>query len=410
MRRTIVYLAASMLLFAAAGSVYGQVSLKQLESQRKAAQKDIELTTQLLNETRSSAKASLNRLDLISKKILDRKKVINLLNQEINLIDKNIATMHNELSGLEKDLIAKRENYTHSLQNLYTRHSSQYKWLFVLSADNFAQSVRRMRYLAEYANWQKHQANRIVAKQHEITQKQLTLEQTRAEKLDLLSIREAENSKLQEEESEQKNEVQHLNKKQKDLQALLDKKKKQAEALDRHIESLIVKDTDSSVKDKEIPRVAEIKGGYAMTKDERKLSSDFASNKGRLPYPITGKYKVVVPFGENQHPQWKHVRLNNNGIQIQTTSGAEAQAVFDGVVTAKFVEPGYNNGVIIRHGNYITFYANLSKVYVNTGDKVSTYQKIGEIFTDTENGNATILYFEIRKETDKLNPEQWLKR
>jgi septal ring factor EnvC (AmiA/AmiB activator) len=411
LRRTICrYIAVSMLLFAATGSTYGQLSLKQLEAQRKATLKDIELTTQLLDETRSSAQASLNRLDLISKKILDRKKVINLLNQEINLIDKDIATMHNELSGLEKDLISKREKYAGSLQSLYTRHSSQYKWLYILSADNFSQSIRRMRYLSEYAGWQKKQASQIVVKKNEIGQKQLALETIRAEKLELLSAREEENSKLVEEETEQRNEVQHLNRKQKDLQARLDKKKRQAEALDQQIERLIVTDTDTSVKDTNIPREPEIKGGYAMTKEEQKLSADFASNKGRLPYPITGRYKDVVPFGENQHPEWKHVRLNNNGIDIQTTSGADAQAVFNGVVTAIFVEPGYNNGVIIRHGNYLTVYANLNKIHVNKGEKVSTYQKIGEIFTDTENGNTTILHFEIRKEKDKLNPEQWLKK
>lgn len=405
-KRYITGLIILFLLLGGTGAVSAQ-SLKQLEAQRKAALKEIDVTTQLLKEAQKSAKNSFNRLNLLTQQVMERRKIIDLLNQEIVVIDKHIADLNDELSQLEQDLAVKQDKYTRSLKGLYNHRSIQQKWMFVLSAHSFTQSIRRMRYLREYADWQKREAMLIMKKQEEINQKQAELEKTRSEKTDLLNERENENKKLQQEETDKKKEYQQLEKKQQNLQATLNKKKKQAQDLNKKIEELIAKEAAKSEKASG-SRKADTAGGYAMTKEEQKLSNDFVANKGQLPYPLKGQYKIIGAFGEHQHPEWKHVRVNNNGIEIQTIAGTEAQSVFNGVVTSVFVVPGYNNGVIVRHGNYLTIYANLSEVYVKTGDTVSTYQKIGKIYTDTENGNSTILHFEIRKEKDKLDPELWL--
>ena len=155
-------------------------------------------------------------------------------------------------------------------------------------------------------------------------------------------------------------------------------------------------------------RVAETKGGYAMTRAERELSGSFVNNKGRLPYPVTGRHMVVGTFGEQQHQELKYVRTNNSGIDIRTNAGADARAVFKGVVTRVFVVPGYNNSVIVRHGNYLTVYSNLSQVYVQAGDQVNTRQALGRIFSDPAEGNATVLHFQLWKEKTKLDPQPWL--
>lgn len=429
----------SLFVLSAAGQNSARV--RELEKQRKAALADIEMTNQMLNETRQSARNSLNRLNLISQQILSRKKVISLLNQEIAEIDKQIGSTRNEITKLEKELGNKRTNYGKSVQSLYKRRSSQDRLLFILSADNFAQSLRRMRYLREYADWQKRQAAEIIDKQREITIKQQELEKTRSEKNTLLGARETESRKLQAEESDQKQEVQELNKKQKDLQADLKKKKRQAENLNRQIEKQIAAEiaraeaeakaareraaraekerlarekasgktpTKKETEPARDERVADTKGGYAMTREEKKLSDDFAGNRGRLPYPVAGRHTIVAGFGEQQHQELKYVRTNNSGIDIMTAPGTEARAVFNGEVTRVFVVPGYNNSVIIRHGNYLTVYSNLSDVYVKAGDKVSTRQAIGRVFTDTEDGNSTILHFQLWKEKTKLNPAPWL--
>nr|WP_321523087.1 peptidoglycan DD-metalloendopeptidase family protein [uncultured Macellibacteroides sp.] len=450
-----------IIVFLVSGLVaFGQNSskVKQLENQRKKALEEIEMTNQLLNETKKTARSSLNRLNLISNQILSRKKVISILNQEIGGIDTQINKMRREVNRLEQELKVKQKNYGKSAKGMYKRRKSQDKLLFILSADNFAQSLRRMRYLREFADWQKRQAAEIVVKQREIEEKRSKLEKTRKDKQVLLGSRENENQKLQTEESSQKTEVQQLNKKQRDLQAQLKKKKQQADALNQQIEKQIAieiaraeeeariarqkaereraekarlarevreirkKQAAASgkkiVEEKEEPepepepiraeRVAEVKGGYAMTREEKKLSDNFAGNKGRLPFPVTGRHTIVGTFGEQQHQDLKYVRTNNSGIDIQTSPGADARAVFNGEVTRVFVVPGYNNSVIVRHGNYLTVYSNLSQVYVKAGDRVSTRQSIGKIFTDTEDGNATILSFQLWKEKTKLNPATWL--
>ena len=425
-------------LFAKGGYAQKSSAVRKLEQQRKEALADIEQTNQLLQETSKSVKSSLNRLNLLSKQILSRKKVISLLNQELDEIEKELMTIQGEIRRLRGQLCEKQENYGKSMRGLYKRHSAQDKLLFVLSAETFSQSLRRIRYLQEYADWQKRQAKEIIAKQQEIDLKKQEMEKTRAEKRALLGTRQEESKKLQSEEAVQKEEVQQLNKKQKDLKAELRKKQKQAEALNRQIEKLIAeeiaraeaearaarekaeraareqaakrKSSGGNTADKPMreERVAATKGGYAMTKEERQLSDNFGSNRGKLPYPVTGRYTVVATFGEQQHSELKYVRTSNSGIDIQTAPGADARAVFNGVVTRVFVVPGYNNSVIVRHGNYLTVYSNLSQVYVKAGDAVSTRQALGKIYSDPEEGQATILHFQLWKEKTKLNPLLWL--
>jgi septal ring factor EnvC (AmiA/AmiB activator) len=290
--------------------------------------------------------------------------------------------------------------------------------LLILSAENLSQSYRRMRYLREYADWQKEEAGRIVKKQDEIVRRKAELEESRKEKTSLLTQREQENKKLEEEEKLRQKEVRDLNSKQKDLQKQLQEKKKQADALNKQIENLIAEDIMDS--ERNVPsRVSDTVSGlsaskqaatnYVMTESEVLLSSDFAANRGKLPFPLTGNYAIVSDFGRHQHRNLSNVKTNNNGIDIQTTTGAEARAIFKGVVTRVFVMPGYNHNVIVRHGDYLTVYSNLSQVYVKAGDVVATRQAVGKIFTDTEKGNETILHFQIWKERTKLNPAAWIK-
>jgi septal ring factor EnvC (AmiA/AmiB activator) len=235
---------------------------------------------------------------------------------------------------------------------------------------------------------------------------------------------------LEEEEAVQQKEINELNKKQQRLQDELKKKKRQADALNKQIEKQIAeevakaeaearaasereeksKQAATQSKAGENKRVADSKGGYAMTRDEKRLSDNFAANRGRLPVPVTGQYSIVSAYGEQQYQDLKYVRVVNNGIDIQATSGSEARAVFNGKLTSVFVQPGYNNSVIIRHGNYLTVYSNLSEVYIKQGEEVKTGQSIGKIFTDSENDNATILHFELWKEREKQNPQPWLSR
>lgn len=155
-------------------------------------------------------------------------------------------------------------------------------------------------------------------------------------------------------------------------------------------------------------RKADTQGGYAMTRDEKSLSDDFSKNRGSLPVPVTGRMRIVGHYGLQQHEDLKYVVTNNNGVDIQADPGSDARSVFNGVVSKVFAVPGYNSSVIIRHGNYLSVYSNLSRVYVSAGDKVSTRQAIGKIYVDSDMDNRTVLHFEIRKEIAPQNPEGWI--
>ena len=405
--------------------------VRELEKQRKEALAEIKKTNELLSQTQATTKDRLKRLNLLSQQILSRKKVIALLGQEMDAMERQIGDMGKQITLLESELNEKQNNYAKSVQNIARRHASQDRLLFILSAESFAQSLRRIRYLHQYANWQKRQGAEIMEKQTQIVEKKKELELARQEKSKLLANRAEEQKNLQKEENNHKEEIAVLNKRQKDLQAIIKQKREQANQLNRLIEQQIAKEiaeaeakakaererlAKANAKKKDgqkttapsIERKAEVKGGYAMTKAEKQLSDNFAGNKGRLPYPVTGSHSIVVPFGEQQHQDLKYVRTNNNGIDIQTSAGSEARAVFKGEVTRIFTIPGYNNSVIIRHGNYLTVYSNLSQVYVKAGDQVSTRQSIGKIYSDPDNGNATILHFQLWKEKTKLNPAPWL--
>lgn len=426
-----------------ATSIQAQTSsvVKKLERQRRAALEEIEETNSLLQKTTRTANNFLKRLNLLSNQITSRKKVIEILSQEMSAMDDEMKQMNNDIRSLEKELKAKQQNYAKSARRIYKRRSSQDKLLYILSADNFAQSIRRIRYLREYSNWQVRQGEEIIAKRIEISQKQQELEQKQKIKQSLLNNRETENKNLVAQEKVQKAEVKTLASKKKELQVVLNKKKKQAQALNKQIENQIAieiaraeekarqerllaekkrkariaaaKKAGQKVeaKDKapvEEQRKAAVKGGYAMTKVERKLSGDFANNKGRLPYPVSGRHTVVSRFGEQQHQELKYVRTNNSGIDLQVPAGSDARAIFNGEVTRVFILPGYNNSIIVRHGNYLTVYSNITKLYVKAGDKVKARQAIGRIYSDSEDGNTTTLHFQVWKERIKLNPLLWL--
>ena len=391
-------------------SAQNSARVQALEKQRKEALAEVERINGLIAQTQATTKDYLRRLNLLSEQILSRKKVISLLGQEVEAINAQMNEMSQQIRRLEGELKEKQQNYGKSVRSMYRRQASQDKLLFILSAENFAQSLRRLRYLREYAAWQKRQASEIVEKQTEITQKRNALTQTRQEKQQLLAQQEKERKQLQTEENNQQKEVKALNKKKSQLQAQLREKRKQAQQLDRLIQEQIAREIAEANRKKaaDKQRKADVKGGYAMTKAEKALSDNFASNRGRLPYPVAGSYTIVSRFGEQQHEQLKYVRTNNNGIDIQTTPGTDAHAVFKGVVTRIFTVPGFNHSIIVRHGNYLTVYSNLSQVYVKTGDRVDTRQALGRIFSDPEEHNATILHFQLWKEKTKLNPAPWL--
>ena len=407
--------------------------VKDLQKQRKEALQSIAKTDKELKTTKKSALQSLHQLNKLTAEITKHKEVIAALNAEISNINKQERKINETISRLEKDLNAKKEAYAKAIRGIAGRNSGYETLMFVFSSNSLNQSYRRIRYLREYSAWRKKEAIKISEQQAELEKKKAELAKTRSEKNAMLGKRTDAANKLKQKEKSQKEVVEDLKKKEKELQKELNAQRKQAAALNRRIEQLIAEEARKAAE--EARRAAEAakkatnadkksgknasagevrksqtKGGYAMTKDELELSNSFSQNKGRLPMPLSGKYMIVGHFGQQQHQELKYVQVNSSGIDIQTTPGTTARSVFNGVVTRVFVMPGYNSSVIIRHGNYLTIYSNLSEVFVKAGDKVTTRQSIGRIYSDPEENNRTVLHFQLWKETTKLNPEPWLNK
>ena len=404
-------LAAAALALALAGGMAGQKqSKKRLKDQRQNVRTEMKKTRRQLDETTRTARLSAERLKELTRQVSEHRQMIDGLNRDLAAIDRRIATANADLRRLEKRLGERKQQYAHLVCTLYERCTAHNKWIFLLSSDNFARFIRRLRYLHEYASWQKQQALSIVDRQKEIDEKRAALAAVRGEKADLLEVRATELSRLKDAETEQRTGVRRLEARQTDLTRDLARQQQQAEALDRRIEQLATEEMAAAARAKNAEQTARKnrRKPDAPSRQDRKLSDDFAANRGRLPFPLDGRYKVVESFGRHRHKRWTYVRTTNNGIDIRTSKGTDARAVYTGTVTRVFVLPGYNYNVIIRHGRYLTVYGNLGRVYVKAGDRVATRQSIGRIYSDVENRDETVLHFQLWREKRKLNPLVWL--
>ena len=400
--------------------------IKELEKQRNELQQQIAESETLLRSTKKDVKSQLDNLALINGQIADRKKYINAIEQDVKSLNNEINALQRQLKTLQRDLKDKKDKYESSVQYMYRNKSIHEKLLFIFSAENLSQTYRRLRYVREYANFQRLQAVEIERKQKQVNAKKAELEVTRGAKEKLLKEGEAEKKKLEKQEKEKQGILNGLKRKQRGIQSEINKKRRSANQLNAQIDRLIELEIEKARKRaEEEARKAAAKEGkkpaekaaskqpvqkgtvdkFRMNSEDRQLSGTFESNKGRLPMPITGPYVIVGRYG--QYAVAKNVRLDNKGIDIRGKEGAKARAVFDGEVSAIFKYNGLSN-VLVRHGNYISVYCNLSSVSVAKGSKVKAREEIGVVQKDAS-GNA-VLHFQLRKETAKLNPEVWLGR
>lgn len=392
--------------------------IKELESLRGELQKQIAATETLLRTTKKDVGSQLNSLATLTSQIEERKKYIAAMNSDVNTIDREITSLQRQLNKLQADLKDKKQKYESSVQYMYKNRSIQEKLMFIFSAETLGQTYRRLRYVREYATYQRLQGEEILKKQEQIKKKQAELRQVKAAKEKLLKERESEKQKLERQEQEKKTIVANLQKKQRGLQTEIRDKRKEASRLNAQIDRLIEREIELAKKraqaeaKKESSKASETGKksvpveSYTMDKADRQLSGTFEKNRGALPMPITGAYIVVSHYGQYSVPGLKNVKLDNKGIDIQGKPGAQARAIFDGEVSAVFKFNG-TIGVLVRHGNYISVYCNLSSASVSKGDKVKTKQSLGPVFNDE--GRA-VLHFQLRKETAKLNPEIWLNK
>ncbi len=480
-------------------STYGNTSIKGLQNQRSQIQKKIKQQEQALRANQADVKKRLQALMVLNTQISERQKNIESIEKEINHINGNINLLQIQLKMLEQQLAERKVNYIKSMRYMARHRQAQDKLMFIFSADNFTQMYRRLRFVKEYAIYQKVQGEMVKNKQAQITDKHRQLQEIKGTKSNLLYQGQKEHIALQGQQVEQQNTVSTLQKQQQTIQKVINQQRQKDAALNAQIDRLVAleveksharataeakqkaeasaaakrkaeklaqrkaaaeaearentkriaeakarekqlkeevrmarmaddmtrcKHTEQAVREAEAARVAaerkaiaeenrnkkeiaaarkDVEDAQRMSAVERMMSGGFEANRGRLPMPITGNYRIVSHYGQYNVEGLKNITLDNKGINILGSTGCQARSIYDGEVSAIF---GYSGSmvVMVRHGAYISVYCNLRSVSVSRGQKVSTRQALGVVGTDN------ILQFQLRRETTKLNPELWIGR
>lgn len=473
---------------------YSNASIRGLQKQRSQIQQKIKQQEKALRANQADVKKRLQNLMVINTEIGERQKNINNIQKDITHIESNMDILRAQLETLEKQLAERKARYIKSMSFVTRQHTFQDRLMFILSAHDFSQMYRRMRFVREYAAYQRVQGEAVKAKQAQVDEKHRQLVTVRGHKSNLLAKGEQERKVLEGRQTEQKNVVASLQKQQKTIQQVIAQQRKKDEQLNAEIDRQITIEVEKARKraaeearkkaqaeaarkravelarkkaqaeaearenarriaeakareqrlkeaaeqasakqraraeqaareaeadreaaerkaeadarrnKKEIESVREdVQEMSLMTSVDRKLSGSFEANRGRLPMPITGSYRVVSHFGQYNVEGLKGVKLDNKGINILGQPGARARSIYDGEVSAVF---GFSGSmvVMVRHGSYISVYCNLSSVSVSRGQKVSTRQALGTV------GRDNILQFQLRHNMSKLNPESWIGR
>ena len=432
----------------------GKVRREQQTVRRKAKE-----TAGKLDANKQKTALSLRELNTIAADIDRHERNIAMIERSVDDCDARLRLIGDSVRLSEQRLERLRGDYARAVRKMNARMASTDKLTFVLSSASVHEAYRRMRYLRQFAKWRDRRAELIHEELLALDSRRKEVEQLKKQREHRYAELQGAKSELEDERTRQNGVVAELRKEEGRLKALLEEQNRRAEALDKELDRLIrleeqraaerrrkeqerrlAEERRKAERQKELERkrnadakkagqaggvrpnvpspkakdaaktIQPVKqSGYDMSDDELALSGSFESNKGRLPYPISGKCRVVRPFGRQRHPELRHVMTDNGGIDIEAPKGAVARAVFDGKVSAVFSQEGYGMVVMVRHGRYLTIYVNLSEIYVAVDSKVKTGQAIGVVSADADGGSQSVLHFEVRREKVKLNPMDWLK-
>ena len=420
-----------LLLISTSGWSQNSKKVRSLKAQQSKLEKTIKTKQREIETTQKAVKTGEQRIHDIGIRLEDRVQHIHTLEGELETLNAEITLIKDSLAELQRQLEEKKARFRRAVKmtRLYPKVKSPL--LFVLSAKSVTQMYRRLRYTREYANYQYTLGHQIQERQAETALMRDKLVSKRTRMHGVMNELVAERKKLTQEQLTKQKEVKNLKKRQKDLAAEVEARKKELAALNKKIDDLIAYEIEQARKKAEREAAARraaaqkaaaqknagkssgasaspaAKSSSWLTPEERQLSGNFEANRGRLPVPLTGPYRVAAHFGQYRVEGLSHVTLDNKGVNYAGQAGARARSVFDGVVTAVFAFGGTKN-VLIRHGSYISVYCNLSSVIVAKGQKVKTRDLIGTP-ANGDNG-LPLLHFQLRKETAKLNPEAWIGR
>ena len=383
-------------------NTYGQ-SLEELRRRKEKTASEIEYINNLLKETNNNAKASLTRLSVLERQIKLQDVLINSISGEIGYLDSSIQQNFKRVDSLSNALQSVKIKYASMIRYASRNQDNSNQLLFILSAQDFNQAYKRFIYLKEYADYRRKQAEKIYEFKNSIANQLLEFNKQKDLKQHLLVSKLNQTQIIEKQKRQQKDVYAELHQKEKELGKKLESQRKAEVRLQQEIERVI------SEEAKKVNRKSSNEKGFALTSEEKLLSGDFSNNRGKFPWPVQ-RGLITDHFGEHPHAVLKYVVVRNAGVDITTQANAKARAIFKGEVTKIVAIPGGNIAVIIRHGNYLTVYSNLSEVFVKAGQQVDSKEEIGSIFTDLSDDNKTVLKFQLWRENTKLDPEEWLKQ
>ena len=375
---------------------------KELEAQRLRLKKEIKQINSILFNNIKIRKSALTQVEDLQVKLNVRLELIKVTNEQANLLTTRISINERNISTNRLELTDLKDEYANLIQKSYESKSLQNRLMFLFSSESFLQAYKRVQYLKQYASYRRKQGKAIANKTKLLQELNQTLNNEKAEKILLIEENRLVQKQIEEDSQNQKSLIKTLERKQTSLASQISKKEKQQKAIDREINRLIREAIAASNKALGKKR----KKTFQLTPEAKLIADNFKANKGRLPWPLE-KGVVVQGFGRQRHPVVKTTTIQSNGVILATEPLAQVRAVFEGEVMSVIVIKGSNPSVLIRHGNFITLYTNLAKLYVTKGEKVNAKQAIGEVFTNQQTGK-TQFQFGIFNNVDALNPKEWV--
>jgi len=385
---------------------------EELKKQKVAIEKEINYTTDLLNKTKANKDKSLNYLIVLDKQIQNKEQLLQTLTIEISLISKQIKKTEKQILYTESTIISEQEKlqslkaeYAKMIYAAFKKKGNRHNLMFIISAKDFNQAYKRISYLKQYSSFRKNQAKKItesqlllLLKKEQLLQQKEQLLQESLSKKTLITSKKKELSSINTTKHEKEGLIKKLSKSEKVFKQQLQEKQQRAKALDDKIRKIIEEEIRKAREDG--------KNGFSLTPEAMVLSSEFASNKGKLPWPLE-KGIIVQFYGKQKHPVFSAIETINNGIDIATDKNTVVRAIFDGTISRIFFIKGAGKAILINHGEYFSVYSGLKEVSVIVGEKVLSKEKIGVVITQ-EFEHKTELHFEIWKGYKKQNPSKWL--
>ena len=417
----------SLLFVCLTATMWSQSQQEKLEQRKAQIQREIRDNEKMLQNVKSKEKSAMNVFLIQKNKIRLKENLINTTEKQTRLLADDMYRNQLKINKLNRELDILKEDYAKKIVNSYKSRSEQSRAMFILSSENFLQAYKRAQYLKQYTSFRKSQGEEINKKSTELRSINEKLKLQKIAKQKLLEENKKERLALVKEKQEQEKLVNSIKKDKNKIVSDIRKKQRESKTIDAQINRLIREaiaeanrkaaaerakaaasgdKSNSGTKTATVSRGSVSSSRIEMTPEDKVIADNFKANRGKLPWPVEKGF-ISLGYGDQAHPIYNTLVVHNSGVEITTNEGANARAVFAGVVSRIWLITPANKAVMIQHGDYFTVYQNLSSVSVSSGEKVSIKQSLGRIRTSGDTGK-TVLKFIISQNTTYMNPQGWL--